>query len=457
MLDGYTYAAQYTNNPAQVVAGQVARLEVRWAAADGKLRVTIDGAPPGGAPRVAVQGDGFGTTLTQSALLTGLAPGKYTVTPEPFRYGAYTYAGVAAPADPTVFAGSETTVGVRYAPQTGALAVTLTPPPGGSPAVVVTGPNGYRNTLTGSATLEDLEPGAYALEAPPVTIDGIRYAPRFAPDANPTVTAGQTAQVEVAYAAENALLEVGIEPAPNGQAAVEVRDAAGRVVATLAQSQTLDLEPGQYTLVAQPVWVGPDVYRPTPDTVTVDLAAGAREAASFTYAAWSGTLEVTVTGLPQGAQADVVVTGPNNYRKKLTGSATLTGLAPGQYTLAPNPVTAGADRYEAAAQTVAVASGQTTRAAVRYARATATLRVDATGLPAGVTADVRLNGPDPDLPPRVTVPPQRVLAGLEPGSYTLAAPDVTAGGFTYRASPATQAVTLARGDDRTVTPGWGWT
>ena len=54
----------------------------------------------------------------------------------------------------------------------------------------------------------------------------------------------------------------------------------------------------------------------------------------------TGTLDITVTGLPAGTAASIVVSGPANFGDTLTGSAVLTDLVAGTYTVAAHPVAA---------------------------------------------------------------------------------------------------------------------
>ena len=73
---------------------------------------------------------------------------------------------------------------------------------------------------------------------------------------------------------------------------------------------------------------------------------------------------------------------------------------------------------------------------------TGSLQVVVNALPAGVNPALRVTGPNnfaQDLSAAQT------LASLAPGSYTLAAASVTAGGTTYTPTPATQTVSVAAG------------
>ena len=86
----------------------------------------------------------------------------------------------------------------------------------------------------------------------------------------------------------------------------------------------------------------------------------------------TGSLAVSIGGLPAGVAGAITVTGPASYSKTLTASTTLTDLVPGAYTLnaasvaqgtgtlAPTPVT----------QQVQVNAGATASAGIQYAAAT---------------------------------------------------------------------------------------
>jgi len=57
----------------------------------------------------------------------------------------------------------------------------------------------------------------------------------------------------------------------------------------------------------------------------------------------AGSLQVLITGVPEGAAAGVVVTGPGAYRAELPGSTLLTGLVEGEYTIVAVPVASSGD------------------------------------------------------------------------------------------------------------------
>ncbi|WP_305824784.1 PQQ-dependent sugar dehydrogenase [Massilia brevitalea] len=73
---------------------------------------------------------------------------------------------------------------------------------------------------------------------------------------------------------------------------------------------------------------------------------------------------------------------------------------------------------------------------------TGSLQVSINALPAGVNGAVRVTGPNNFAQDLAA---SRTLASLVPGSYTVAAANVTAGSATYTATPATQTVAIAAG------------
>lgn len=74
-----------------------------------------------------------------------------------------------------------------------------------------------------------------------------------------------------------------------------------------------------------------------------------------------GQLEVEIEGLPSGAAAAVTISSSQGYQKSLSGSATLSGLAPGSYAVSAAEVVLGGDRYAPAlaSQSVTLLPGET--------------------------------------------------------------------------------------------------
>ena len=146
-----------------------------------------------------------------------------------------------------------------------------------------------------------------------------------------------------------------------------------------------------------------------------------------------GTLLVQISGLPSGTDADVRVSGPNGFVRTLTGSDRLADLLPGRYQLRSADVRIGGFTWSGTPQQVdaAVRSSDTTRLAIGYELATGALAVTVAGLPGGVTGAVRITGPGG----LTRVASGSVVFGdLPPGSYTVNADSVAAGGTAWRSS-----------------------
>ena len=127
-------------------------------------------------------------------------------------------------------------------------------------------------------------------------------------------------------------------------------------------------------------------------TATAALAAFALAACGgsdgpTTPAVTTGSLAITVTGLPAGTSAAVTVTGPNSFSQTLTATTTLTVPA-GSYTVAAGTVTVTSTRYVAtvSGSPATVTAGGSTSATVAYAVGTNPTVV----LSGSITTDRRL-------------------------------------------------------------------
>jgi len=82
----------------------------------------------------------------------------------------------------------------------------------------------------------------------------------------------------------------------------------------------------------------------------------------------TGTLMVSVSGLPAGASAQGSITGPAGFNASLTGTQLFQGLVPGLYTVTPSTVSNSGTTYISAAQSGNVVAGQTANVGVTYSR-----------------------------------------------------------------------------------------
>lgn len=111
----------------------------------------------------------------------------------------------------------------------------------------------------------------------------------------------------------------------------------------------------------------------------------------------SGTLDVSIFGLPAGTQAAINVTGPNSYSTALTGSKVLADLAPGLYMVAAQSVLVGNTTYAPtpASQSVTVNVNGTTTTRIDYA-VTLPLTLKLQQIAGGLTNPVFLTAPPND-------------------------------------------------------------
>ncbi|MBF6992273.1 MULTISPECIES: hypothetical protein [Cupriavidus] len=82
----------------------------------------------------------------------------------------------------------------------------------------------------------------------------------------------------------------------------------------------------------------------------------------------TGTLMISISGLPSGTSAAITVLGPGEFRQTVTQPTTLSNLAPGSYTVsAANVLTSSALlKPQPPSQTVGVAAGARALAMVAY-------------------------------------------------------------------------------------------
>jgi hypothetical protein len=184
-------------------------------------------------------------------------------------------------------------------------------------------------------------------------------------------------------------------------------------------------------------------FRPTPLLlVTALLACGGGNDPSGPV---TGSLAVAVSGLPGGASAAVSISGPGGFARALTGSQTISNLAPGGYSLTASNVNYGGSAYAPTpvSQSVTVSEGDTpTAATVTYETVTAGLTVTIDGLPSGTSADVTVTGPGGFSQ---TITGTQTFSNLTPGTYTINANSVSSAGTDYSPAPASQTAAVATG------------
>jgi glucose/arabinose dehydrogenase len=210
------YAATPPTQSVAVTPGVIAATSVLYAAATGRLAISILGLPAGSNAAVTVLGPAsFSRTVTASTTLTLLVPGVYQVTGSETQAGNFTYRG-AAPVTQTIQVPASATpvnATVRYAPIDGALNVTITGLPSGVDAnVTLTGPGGFSTTIKANHTQQRLPPGSYTVSAALVLTPTGAFA--AIPDVQViAINAGATAGVTLNYSPS---ISLRLEPITNG-------------------------------------------------------------------------------------------------------------------------------------------------------------------------------------------------------------------------------------------------
>jgi hypothetical protein len=335
---------------------------------------------------------------------------------------------------------------VTYAQTTGSLALAVTGlPPGSNGAITITGPNAFSRALAGTTTLTGLTPGNYTVAASNVTIAGSPWT-ASPPTQVIAVTATPTAApATVSYAQNPANLAITVSGLPNGTAAALTVTGPNSFSQVVTTSTTLtNLVPGNYTVAASTVTAAGNSYTPNTTSQAVSVTSGTTASASVTYTITTGSLALAITGLPGGANGNVTITGPNAFVRTLTATTTLTGLAPGTYTVAASNVTITGTVWTAApaSQNVVVAASVVAApATVSYAQNPGALALTVSGLPSA-SASITVTGPN-SYSQNVTS--STTLSNLTPGSYTISASTVVLSGNRYSPTAAVQTVTISGG------------
>jgi len=190
-----------------------------------------------------------------------------------------------------------------------------------------------------------------------------------------TVPAGGT--VSVAYtitcsAATGSLSVTAVTSgsAPDGNGyTVSIDGGAPQRIGPDATVTIGELTPGAHTVLLGDLTANCTVPE---ESIEVTVAAAQTVSVTFnvTCTATTGSLAVTITGLPDGTAAAVTVAGPNHFSRQLSETDTLPDLQPGRYEITVDEVTSGGITYSATppSQTVTVVAAATVTATVSYGR-----------------------------------------------------------------------------------------
>ncbi len=275
------------------------------------------------------------------------------------------------------------------------------------------------------------------------------------------VTPGATAQVALAVACEpppaaTGSLRVTTATTGDGQPAgfaVTVDGGAGQPIGASATITLTNLAVGSHALQLGGVPDNCTVVDPNPRSLDVTAGGTAETAFAIACTAVTGSLRVTTRTTGSGLDGDgndISVDGGSGPHIGINGNRTIDDLAGGAHQIALSGVADNCQVQGDNPRGVTVAPGPTATTAFEIVCAAATggLTVTINGLPTGVNAAVTVTGPGNFSQ---TVTATRTLDELAPGSYTVAAAEVTNGADRYTPSPATQAASVAAGSTASAT------
>jgi hypothetical protein len=245
------------------------------------------------------------------------------------------------------------------------------------------GPIGVNATVS----LAGLVPGPHS-----VGLTGLAANCRMSGDNPRGVTVGAGARVQASFSITCSapgpttgtlrVTTVTTGPAPDGDGyLLSVDGSAGQPIGTSATAVLANISAAQHSVELRGLASNCSVVGNNP--VGVAIAPGETAGVSFavTCAATTGSLRITISGLPAGLSGAVTVGGPNNFSRQLTETGTLSGLVPGAYSVQATPVVSGSTTFtpSVARPGVDVVAGATAAVTVSYtgqSNITLNLRID---------------------------------------------------------------------------------
>ena len=369
-IAGDAYAAPTANRTIDITATLTPyAVAVPYVITTGRLLVKANGLPNGTTPTFQVTGpNGFNQTAVVDQVLSGLAPGMYTIGSPNIVVGGTTYIPAAGSMPVAVGASPvPAQATVAYALVGGSLSISVAGLPAGS--ISVTGPNNYSTTLATTSTLSGLTPGTYTIVAVPIMQGVHRYSGSPAAQ-NVTVAASGTANATVTYAISTGLISLSVNGLLSGMSGnVRVTGPGGYSQTVTATQSLTTLTPGQYVLEGRAVSFLGGAFSPQPATQTLTVPASVNAVpATVTYTNGLGAVAISVVGLPSGAQGKIALVGALGVVDSVSATDTVPSLATGFYAVTASSVTMNGITYNPSqvSQPVTVTAGAFASATVTY-------------------------------------------------------------------------------------------
>jgi hypothetical protein len=204
---------------------------------------------------------------------------------------------------------------------------------------------------------------------------------------------------------------------------------------TFDASSNISLLAGTYTVTGTAIKVANEDYDVAIDLPTVAIAQKGESTVKATYSKAS-TLTITISGLPSGIDAGVLVKskGSDAFSETVNATKTLTFVKPGDYDISAALVTSGADKYGASItpETVTVGVGEAKESTVSFSKIDTTVKgsinLSASGLNAATSPNMTVTGPNGFLQ-IVSTSAITKLEGLAIGDYTITSKEVDSSTF----------------------------
>lgn len=274
------------------------------------------------------------------------------------------------------------------APKTGSLTVNVTDLPADvAAAVTVTGPDGQAPiAVTGTRTIPDLPPGIYQVAAAKAVGQKSSYTPGTVAQTVEVVAGSAPASVTVGYTLATGIIAISITGLPAGaSASLTVFNGTGVAVPVTSDTEVGNLEPGNYGVHVTSVNAD-EIYGGTASPASISVVASPVPVpVQVTYAATTGTIQLSSSGLPAGAVPTWDVRGPGEFgfTETVAGAATLSlaRRTPGRYVITARNFDFGGDTYGTVPQslTVDVSAGAKTPAAFSFVTRPPTLNLAVDG------------------------------------------------------------------------------
>ncbi len=270
------------------------------------------------------------------------------------------------------------------APKTGGLTVNIGNLPSEiSAPVTVQGAVGTPPvTVNASRTIADLAPGTYTVTAAKAVGTKASYVPAVLSQVVEVVASTTPATVNVNFTLATGIANVAIVGLPPGvDASATIYNGSGFFVNIRSSIEVGNLDPGEYTLQADPV-SGEEVYAGSPIQSTFTVTASTTPVQlQANYVATTGSIDLTSSGLPAGSTPVWDVAGPNNFTVVIRGAQRLARLAPGAYTVTGRTFDVGSETYGPASQSqsLTVTAGTRVPAAFTYVTRPPTLNLSVAG------------------------------------------------------------------------------